>query len=482
MAHTLQRFVLAGALVLCAVGCDERTPVVAPTPVATPPTLAPVVAQARANATAVALPEPLTGDALAEAQGLLEFSASSSGDLARAGREDLLRLGDGLLPLLARWIQETERAAGERAAALAALGESPSPIADVLLAELLARGGEPWVRSSAAWYLGERASDAWVPDAVLVLKYEVDSACVRYLAHALAKKRCFAGIGALLVLAPNDAEAATLAQSIAVENGFADADALERARVAGEVAPAPTSPAFDAAVWRWVERLAEFQLRGVDDARYVLVQLGEVAADEVAAALCDENRYVRLHACQCLERMGPRGRSASAALALQLASPDLAPHAAVALGAVGGAGARAALEAALEETRSYEVRLGAARGLARLADPAASAFVAAVFERERERAPELAQALAEAWCASSDTPAAAEHLAQCLVNPALEPTSSGLALEAFLTRGAAAERTGFADLHAQWLAIGTQRSATFGEAAMWRARSELLEARRDVWR
>jgi hypothetical protein len=480
MARTTARVAFAAALVLWGAGCEERTPTAPPpTP---PPALTAVVANALAQATAPVLPEPLAGEALDEARGLLEFSASSSGDLARAGREDLLRLGEGVLPVLAQWIQDGAVSADERGAALAALGESSSPVADVLLAQLLARGGEPWVRSSAAWYLGERASDAWVPDAVLVLKYEVDSACVRYLAQALAKKRCFAGIGALLVLAANDAEAAALAQSIAAENGFADAYALERARLAGEIAPAATSAAFDTAVWRWVERLAEFQLRGVDDARYVLVQLGEVAAEEVAAALCDENRYVRLHACQCLERMGARGRAASEALVRQLAAPDLAPHAAVALGAVGGADARAALEAALAPSQPFELRLGAARGLARLGDPAAGPFLQAAFEREATSASELTQALAEAWCASTGAPAAVSHLAQCLDAATLEPASSGQVLENFLAREAAAGRAGFEELHTQWLAIAERRSAQFDEAAMWRARRELLEAQSSVWR
>jgi HEAT repeat protein len=467
------------ALVLCgllAAGCGERA--AAPAPPA-PPELAPVVARALAAAP-VAAPLPTWPvEREAEVDGLLEFCANASGDLARVGREDVLRLGPGVLPLLATRADDATRPVGVRAAALAALGEAEDAAAGPLLAGLLARGTEPWVRSSAAWYLGERADDAWVPDAVLVLKYEVDASCVRFLAQALAKRGCLAGVPALLVLAPTDPESAALAEGLAREHGHASAVELERARLAGRLPAPATSAAFDAAVWRFVARLAEYQLRGVDDARYVLAQLGEVAADELAAALSDENRYVRLHACQCLERMGRRGAAAAAELERHLASPDIGPSAAVALGAVGGANARAALEASLAESRPFELRLGAARGLARLGDPSAGPFLASAFDRSGATATELAQALAEAWCASTGDLAAARHVAAYLTATTLEPTSSGRVLEDLLARGAAEDRPGFADLHAQWLAIGARRSATFDEAAMWRARRELLEAHPD---
>ena len=60
-------------------------------------------------------------------------------------------------------------------------------------------------------------------------------------------------------------------------------------------------------LWRLVSDLSgeHFQLRGVDDARFILSRLGPWSAAEFAAALEDDDPYVRLHVAQVLERMGP---------------------------------------------------------------------------------------------------------------------------------------------------------------------------------
>jgi hypothetical protein len=64
--------------------------------------------------------------------------------------------------------------------------------------------------------------------------------------------------------------------------------------------------------WRWISQLSgeHFQLRGVDDARIVLSQLGSWATGPLTEALHDADVYVRVHVAQCIERMGPRGLAA----------------------------------------------------------------------------------------------------------------------------------------------------------------------------
>jgi HEAT repeat protein len=252
--------------------------------------------------------------------------------------------------------------------------------AEVLLARLeLSRtevDPDPWLRAHCAWRLGSTTQDWVVPRLLLHLRYETDHETVVWLAATLARFGDFAGLDALYVVASGaatqelrDAAASKLAE-LAREHGFAGDGELFRAWSEGDperrLPDAELSPARQLEVWRIVRGFAQWQLRGVDDGRFVLQREHPRVAPLLAEALRDENRYVRTHSAQTLERMGARGRAAGPALLEALDDPEIAPQAALALGAVGFATAEEALVERLAEPHPLELRVAAARGLGEL--------------------------------------------------------------------------------------------------------------------
>lgn len=487
-------------LVLALHGCDDgkdtatqpQPPAVtAPLPAA--PASRDVVDAALAALPAPSVPAPLTSESATEVDSLLGFVASSAGDLRRAGAEDLWRLGDGVALALRDALFDAERTTDVRSAALEVLGSGPSRVTASVLLEVLTNGPESWMRSSAAWYLGELDEEGWICDGILRLKYETDESVVVYLAQALGKHEVLAGLAGLRVISRSSWSEQ---QRSAAEAVIAELTANQDAPV-GE--PHVRDAAFDRGAWSWIARLGEFQLRGVDDARFILTSLGADVAPHLAQALFDDDRYVRLHACQCLERMGHKGLSAADALIEQLGSPDLGPHAAVALGTVTrdleNDRARTLLvELVRNEAAAPGLRLGAARGLARLRSLLALDDALAQFELESARWPELAQALAEAVLSMHPL----EHLfvtddlrdrridgayrfaIASLDTPGLDPASTGTIWEEVLVpqNGSSddAEHPELAALADQWRAIGDRRGPNFDAAAMWKARRALLES------
>lgn len=440
-------------------------------------------------------PEPLPAEKRADVLGLLEFVAGASGDMRRVGAQDLWRLGDGAALALADIACSAERSAQLRSAALEVLGAGEPALVEPRLLDVLANAELPWVRGSAAWHLGEGQGEGWICDAILRLKYETDESVVVYIAQALGKHDVLAGLSGLRVISRSSwsEQQRTAAEAVIAE--------LSAGTSGIDGRPQGRSPRFDAAVWGWIGRLAEFQLRGVDDARFILTNLGADAVPHLAAALSDDDRYIRLHACQCLERMGPKGRAAVDALLAQLGSPDLGPQAAVTLGAVSRGEPVEEVRAALVELMGNEsappgLRLGATRGLARMGDPRTADALLAQFVEERTRWPELAQALAEALLATEAVgtragdgserderiDAALRFAIACLDTPGLDPASTGAAWEASAfvdgDRGpldAFEDRQRLAGLPEDWHAIGAKRGPEFDAAAMWRERQELLE-------
>jgi HEAT repeat protein len=472
-----------------------RTPVVT-APLPPVPTIRDVVDGALGRLPPAAALEPLPAESSGDVDSLLGFVASSTGALRRAGSEDLWRLGDGVALALRDALLDTECSTEARGAALEVLGSGPADAATPVLMEILSSGPEAWMRSSAAWYLGEFAAEGWICDAVLRLKYETDESVVVYLAQALGKHEVLAGLAGLRVIS----------RSSWSEQQRTTAEALI-AELTGDVGapvgePRERDSAFERAVWSWIARLGEFQLRGVDDARFILTNLGADVAPHLARALSDDDRYVRLHACQCLERMGRKGSSAADALVEQLGSPDLGSHAAVALGAVTrdsphDRARTLLLELVHNEAASPGLRLGAARGLARHRSRLSLEGVLSQFERERERWPELAQALAEAAVSihaleerdladperDARVDAAYRFAIACLDTPGLDPASTGAVWEerflpssATLYEAERPELAPFETLEADWNAIGERRGPEFDATAVWRARKALLES------
>ncbi len=393
--------------------------------------------------------EPVDDLDPSQISGLLEFVSSSSGDLRRAGLDDLIALGPAVLPLLIERARDAELDGAKRAAAMEAVDhailsapELHAEAAVDLLIDLLKTGEEPWLRSRAAWYLGHAELDRCVPALVLRLKYEKDGETVVWLAQALSRYLNFAGLPGLIAVAndpaaPANGLARQTASELCTEFGFPSAEALLQTWDSGDpddaLPPPSRSLAFRAEILHWIARLDEYQLRGVDDARFLFERLDEPAASELAGALFDESPHVRLHAAQSLGRMGRRAAVAATPLGRALALPDLAPTAAEALGSVGFYQSGPELEARLAPTEALELRVAAARGLARLglADSGPGLRAALAVP---DNPPELRQALAEALAYSGGGPEAAPILLECIASPRLEPSTSLAALGQWLAQ------------------------------------------------
>ncbi len=444
------------------------------------PELRPVVAEAietleRRLAETRAPKEPAPGDLERRFEGLADFVLRSGGRVRDAAMDDWIALGAAAAPLAKALALDPEAPGARRSLALEFLGRAAGEeVAEVLL-DLASTAPEPWLRTLAAWHLGNRQEDHVLPDLVLRLKYETDYETVLWIGWALVRHGIHSGLDGMFGVAdatsdPDQRERALgEANALAAELGFANGWELRRAWDAGDSygrLPRPRrSEAYQLALWRWLARLDEFQLRGVDDCRFLMARLDWVAAEVLSAALYDESAYVRLGAAQSLERMGPRGGAAGPALIEGLGDPRLAPQMAAALGRIGYPRARGVLEELLRPQEPLELRVAAARALGNLGlVESRSALEAA--HREADDV-ELSQALAEArvYCGEAE-PVRAELLA-ALTDPRLEPSTSGAALRHDLARLALAGEAGAAEVLAAWDALEAEPEA-------WRQRAELV--------
>lgn len=216
-----------------------------------------------------------------------------------------------------------------------------------------------------------------------------------------------------------------------------------RARLAGGAGP---SRELRAELWRIVSKLSgeHFQLRGVDDARFVLARLGPWAARELALALGDRDAYVRLHTAQVLERMGADGAPAVDALEAALSDRDhgVAGQAAEALTVVAAASGKAPLieraEAALlqrlDDRPPYEVRVALARALSKLPGGGPTERLRQLFDDAPGS--DMRLAAAEGLLKSeADRPAALTWLSDELEARVGDPAGAEALLEAWLRGG-----------------------------------------------
>ncbi|MBI5434678.1 MAG: HEAT repeat domain-containing protein [Planctomycetes bacterium] len=366
---------------LCLAACAPASKP-APPPYALEPVVARELAALEIEVAREPAPRVQNGPALelSEARDLLGAVVGSEGKLRLAALDDLKQLGERVVPALRTELVANDDDPALRAAAVEALAEIATPSAIDALLERLERARreadpEPWMRAHCAWRLPLAKAD-WSADRLLLaLKYESDYETVIWLARSLEANGSLAGVVGLDVIArgPNAeraAEATSVLQAWAGARGLAGPAELLAAYHGGAFVdreePNPASVRARLATWKRIQSLSEWQLRGVDDARFVLVQSGPSAVDALARALHDENRYVRVHAAQVLERMGPRARAAVDPLLDALRERGLAPQAARALGRLGEARARPALAAELDRSRPFEVRVAAARALADL--------------------------------------------------------------------------------------------------------------------
>lgn len=421
------------------------------------------------------------------ARGLVEL-------LARAGpRERALPLeevglaGEAAVGPLIELLRAGPLEPVERAAAVELLARAGGERAASFLLELATRAPEPWLRSHAAWQLGASGVDALVPELVLRLRYETDPEVRVWLCRGLARLGSLAGVPLLRELRddPGTPQAAReLAgaelERLAHELGFGDGEALHLVRELGDpdgrlprVVP---SPALVLATWRHIAMLSgeHFQLRGVDDARYVLARLDGWAVPLLAAALAEDDVWLRVHAAQCLERMGARAVEAGPALLAALADPSLAPQAARSLGELHWSPGAAALLPLLGAGADHELRVAAARALGRLAAGPARPRLERLAADPGEPL-DLRQAAAEALVEMGAGEGALPFLLRCLSDPAADRDAAEDALGRWL-----AARTDDAAraAHQAWLELGrsdTYPAPTRAEVeARVRARIDLL--------
>lgn len=322
----------------------------------------------------------------AEVRDLLGAVTGAEGKLRLAALDDLKALGSRVTPALRDELYATDDEPNARAAAVEALAaiatrtdDQALPAAEALL-ERLDRARrevdpEPWLRAHCAWRFPLAEHD-WARERLLLaLKYETDYETVIWLARGLESTGSLAGVVGLDVIARGPqperaAEATAVLQAWADARGLAGPGELLAAYHAGAFVATdearPPSPRARLATWRRIGALAEWQLRGVDDARFVLVQSGPSVVEALARALNDENRYIRVHSAQVLERMGPRAKGAADELIDALRERELGPQAARALAKLGDSRAASALCAAIAPDRRFELRVAAARALAEL--------------------------------------------------------------------------------------------------------------------
>ena len=321
------------------------------------------------------------------------LSKPAEASTRRIALEDFRQLGPAVTPTLAATLLDRAAAPELRTAAAQALAACDTrAAAEVLLAFVEASRGnedpEPWLVAQCAWRLGETTQDWIVPRLVLCMRYETDHESVLWIVDTLARFGNYCGLQTLSVIADTStpelaARAIGMRDEHAREAGFERAADLYHAWTTGEGLPEPeASAARDREVWRTILALSEWQLRGVDDGRFVLSRLGPRAASFLAQALRDENLYIRVHSAQCLERMGPRAAPALDALLAALKDPALAPQAALALGAQRSPRACDALVARLDARHPLELRVAATRALGLLDCAGADAPLLALLEAD----------------------------------------------------------------------------------------------------
>lgn len=390
----MKRLVFSAFLALAACGKETADVAVTPAPPARRAVAAEAVArleQQLATTEPTAAPVAELGE---QVDGLLATLGGTDESMRRVARDELASLGVAATPLLAAALERTDLSQAARLGAAEALAKHDNvDSARALLARvMLARrqaDPEPWMRAQCAWRLSQTTQDWCVPSLILALRYETDYETVMWTARTLAHFGNFAGLDALRVIANSNTESAPRAvvssNELASEAGFNDALALESAWIAGDerLQGREWSPRRELETWRLIAGFSQWQLRGVDDARFVLSREGLHCAGLLAQALADGNRYVRTHAAQCLERMGRRARVAGPALLAALDDPELALQAMLALGAVGHAPAEAELVARLHESHALETRLTAARALGSLRQATAVPHLAPLLDSKQ---------------------------------------------------------------------------------------------------
>jgi len=273
---------------------------------------------------------------------LQEIAASAP---APADDKELAKARQLLEPAFVSEIGDARLAARSRTALLA------EPCAGEVLEEALQHESAE-VRAGAAFELGGLDRPAAIVPLVLRLKYEPDPTVLVWVADALARRGCGAGIdpllGALRVATTADLagqRAILLLRAHDMDPGEAPTwDAIEaglrtlrdRWRATGRLgdeAPA-ADDATRARLAGLLVALQGFQLRPVDDARFVLGRTGRLGVPLLREAVSASEPYLRSHALEVLRDLGPAANDAAPDVLPLLADPLTRNDAARTLGAL----------------------------------------------------------------------------------------------------------------------------------------------------
>lgn len=401
-------------LLVCLAACSPQPTTPTPTPRAAAVHES-IVTAARTRYPLTVLPnqaEALREDLLEQVLGAL---AERDERIRALARRDAQSFQSAEVAALRTILNDPQAADARRAAAAEALGSAPGAAAELALLDFLPDLKTPsWLRAQCIYHWGQRQPSPLLTRAVLRLKYEPDDECVIWLADALFRHGSRAGLDGLRVLV-------TRAQREELRALASERLALIEADPRAERETADASELAE--LWTWIEKLAHWDLRQVDDARFVLQRLPDYVVPLLADCLRDENVYIRVHAAQTLERRGPRAIGARAALVAALADRSVAPTAASALGALGEPALRPILEACLADSRDLDLAVAAARALGQLGDPAALPALAAIRGPE-----ELLLVAAIARLDLGKDPALARQVLAGLENPAADREAAAAAL------------------------------------------------------
>ena len=222
--------------------------------------------------------------------------------------------------------------------------------------------------------------------------------------------------------------------AIAERAGFEDAKQLQDAWDRGELESPERSDRYWLEVWRWIHHFTDFQLRAVDDARFLLSRSNPLTAERIAEALHDDSVYVRVHTAQSLQRMGLRGVIGGPKLLAGLADPGFAPNAAEALGALRFEPALARLNHMARTAPDAELRLAAVRALGQYGDQAGEESLATLRAVLAAPGLEFQQAAADSllWIDAPEPPL--DTAAAFLVDDRVAFEDSERALRAWMER------------------------------------------------
>ena len=462
----LRLFFPAGLMAMAACSHTEPTP-------PSPPNFAlfevvqPQIDQLQAELLLPELGPAASADIEEEVRGLATFLAEAPANLRESVFVDLARHGDHSVPILAALLRASNSTDGERLAAIELLAHLDSVRSAAQLISGVETGSTSWIRANCAWRLGA-GTQAWVvPRLIHRLKYETDGEAVIWIAVTLAHFGNYSGLVGLRELSHSASdlsiresaqrEVAALAkpfdrQELEALGGADSGDGLLWAwnhPDAVSFSPTvPDDPRYRLEIWKSIDELDEFQLRGVDDARFVLARLSSTAALCLAQALHDTSPYIRVHSAQALKRMGARASLAGPELVKALDQEDLAPTAAEALGAVAYPKAAQALEARLQPPTPLGLRVASAKALGFIG--LASSVDALRPLLTDTKAFDLRQAAAESmtYCGAGDEVAAL--LCDLVDSKRIDPISSIQALGWWLNQSAQREAPGAQSALDQW--------------------------------